>query len=143
MLVVDASVFIKLFRTEEDSPLARTMLDTLIERDEPFIAPSIVLYEVLSNALHFEQPFAEVADFFATLRPLGLSIEEPTKADLAQAQAICTMKAPIGGYPTLIDSIYHAMAIERGGTFVTADAKHVAKTAHLGHVALLADWRVA
>jgi predicted nucleic acid-binding protein len=141
MLVVDASVLIKLLRAEVDSHMARTMFDALMERAEPFLAPSIVLYELLSNALHFERPFAEVADLISELQLLGLSVEEPTKADLRRAQAICTVRAAVGGYPTLIDSIYHAMAIERRGIFVTADAKHIAKTAHLGHVTLLADWR--
>lgn len=102
MLVIDASVFIKLFRDEEDSAAARTMLDALIARNEPFLAPSIVLYEVLSNALHYERPFDEVADFFSALRPLGLSVEEPEKADLSRAETICTTKASIGGYPTMM-----------------------------------------
>jgi len=33
------------------------------------------------------------------------------------------------------------MAIERGGTFVTADRKHVEKTRAFGSVQLLSDWR--
>ena len=143
MLVIDASVFIMLFRDEEETAAAREMLDALIARAQPFLAPSIALYEVLSNALHYERPFTEVADFFSALQPLGLSLEELTRADLSRAETICTARAPTGGYATLIDSIYHAMAIERGGTFVTADRRHVDKTAHLGHVILLADWRPA
>lgn len=47
------------------------------------------------------------------------------------------------GYPDLENSIYHAMAIERGGIFVTADQRHFAKTRQFGSVVLLADWEPA
>jgi len=52
-------------------------------------------------------------------------------------------KAPGGGYAVLFESIYHAMAIERGGTFVTAEKRHLAKAGHFGSVVLLADWSPA
>jgi predicted nucleic acid-binding protein len=141
VLIVDASVLIKLFKPEADTAIARGLIGSLVRQKQPFAAPSVALYEVLSNALHFERPFVEVAELFTRLRGLGPSLEEPTAPELARAQGIAMTRAPIGGYPALYDSIYHAMAIERAGTFVTADARHVAKTAHLGHVRLLADWR--
>ncbi len=53
---------------------------------------------------------------------------------------MATAAAPGGGYPTLFDSIYHAMALERGGVFVTADRKHVDRTRSFGGVMLLSEW---
>lgn len=44
------------------------------------------------------------------------------------------------GRPSLQDCIYHAVALVEGGTFVTADERHVRKTAHHGSVALLREW---
>jgi hypothetical protein len=39
------------------------------------------------------------------------------------------------------DSLYHAAAIVEGGTFLTADAKHAAKTRQYGHLQLLGTGR--
>jgi len=44
------------------------------------------------------------------------------------------------GYPALQDSIYHALALEGGGTFVTADKKHLIKTKSFCAVQLLEEW---
>jgi predicted nucleic acid-binding protein len=141
MIVVDASVFIKLFKIEDDSDIARRVIDALIDGDRPWLAPSVVLYETLAGALHIGQPFAKVSGLFDRLRLFGLAIEEPSLSDLNLAERIATARAPSGGHPTLFDSIYHAMAIELGGTFLTADRKHLEKTKSLGSVQLLSDWK--
>ncbi|WFP64405.1 type II toxin-antitoxin system VapC family toxin [Mesorhizobium sp. WSM4904] len=141
MIVVDASVFVKLFKQEDDSEAARSLVDHMLEQGQGFLAPSVVLYEALSAALHVELPLTVIGQLFDQFRELGLVIEEPTTQDLATAEKIATSAAPGNGYPTLFDSIYHAMALERGGTFVTADQRHVAKAAQFGSVVLLADWR--
>lgn len=141
MIVVDASVFVKLLKQEEDSKIARDLVDRMLEEGQGYLAPSIVLYEALSAALHVELPLAVVGQLFDQFRELGLTIEEPTIQDLATAERIATSVAADKGHPTLFDSIYHAMAIERGGTFVTADQRHFAKAKQFGSVVLLADWK--
>jgi predicted nucleic acid-binding protein len=143
VIVVDASVFVKLFKDEEDSALARSLVDRMLEHreDEGYLAPSIVLYESLSAALHVELPLDKVGSLFNGFREFGLAIEDPTAAELALAEKIARSEAPGGGYPALFDSIYHAMAIERGGTFITADERHFRKAKQFGGVVLLADWR--
>ncbi|CDX42573.1 putative ribonuclease VapC 3 [Mesorhizobium sp. ORS 3359] len=141
MIVVDASVFVKLFKHEEDSEAARNFVDRMVEQGQGFLAPSIVLYEALSAALQVELPLATVGRLFEQFRELGLMIEEPTTRDLATAEKIATSATSGNGYPTLFDSIYHAMALERGGTFVTADQRHIAKAGQFGSVVLLTDWQ--
>jgi predicted nucleic acid-binding protein len=143
MFVIDASVFVKLFKVEDDSHLARSFIDTLVRQREPFLAPSIAVYEALASAMHVQRPFSDVLDVFDELRLLGLLLEEPGKAELTRAEMIATTRSPIGGYPTRFDSIYHAMANERGATFITADRRHVEKTRNFGGVLLLADWKPA
>ncbi len=141
MIVLDASVVVKLFKDEADSPLARSLADQEFNRDEPVLAPGIMIYEVFASALNVRHPFGRIVELLDRLRLVGLRVEEPNHAELLLAEKITTSKAPGGGFPTLFDSIYHAMAIERGGTFVTADVKHVGKTRHLGHVLALSEWR--
>jgi predicted nucleic acid-binding protein len=143
MIVVDASVFVKLFKQEEDTEVARSLIDHMLDRGEGYVAPSIVLYESLSAALHVELPLDKVGLLFNGFRELGLTLEEPTTAELALAEKIARSRAPSGGYPALFDSIYHAMAIERDGLFVTADQRHISKASQFGHVVLLTDWKPA
>jgi predicted nucleic acid-binding protein len=113
----------------------------MLEEEQGYLAPSIVLYETLSAALHVELRLAVVGQLFDQLRELGLTIAEPTIQDLATAEKIATSGTAGKGHPTLFDSIYHAMAIERGGIFVTADQRHVAKANQFGSVTLLTDWK--
>ena len=40
----------------------------------------------------------------------------------------------------LFDTLYHAVALERGGTLVTADGRYARKARHLGSVVELRDW---
>ncbi|MER9328110.1 VapC toxin family PIN domain ribonuclease [Mesorhizobium sp. M0488] len=119
------------------------MIDHMVDQGQGYLAPSVVLYEALSAALHVELPLATVGQLFDQFRELGLAIEEPTAQDLATAEKIATSAVPGNGYPTLFDSIYHAMAIERGATFVTADQRHFAKASQFGSVVLLKDWRAS
>ena len=141
MIVVDASVFVKLFKEEEDSALARSFVDRMVELGEGYLAPSMVLYESFSAALHVELPLSEVGLLFNGFREFGLTIDDPTPEELALAEKIARTSAPGGGYPTLFDSIYHAMAIERRAVFVTADERHFRKAEQFGSVLLLSSWR--
>ncbi|WP_245428919.1 hypothetical protein [Mesorhizobium sp. WSM3860] len=119
--------FREAFKQVDDSEAAHNLVDRMLEQGRGFLAPSVVLYEALSAALHVELPLTVVGQLFDQSRELGLAIEEPTMQDLATAEKIATSAAPGNGYPTLFDGIHHAMALERGGTFVTADQRHIAK----------------
>jgi len=44
------------------------------------------------------------------------------------------------GYPAMYDSIYHAIAIEASGVFITADRKHYSKANSFGSICLLENW---
>ena len=44
------------------------------------------------------------------------------------------------GFPTIYDSIYHALAIQLDAVFLTADKKHYAKAKEYGHIKLLSEW---
>ena len=41
---------------------------------------------------------------------------------------------------TCYDAAYHALAMLRGGTMLTADRRYVKKAARAGHLRLLDDW---
>ena len=141
MIVLDASVFAKLLLDEPDRSEAMSLIEHALASREELIAPSLIVYETLSIALRHGVPFGEAMDLLGRLRASGLTVEEPTIGELTRAEKIATAGHAKSGYPALEDSIYHAMAIERGGTFVTADQRHVAKTKQFGNVVLLNDWK--
>ena len=43
------------------------------------------------------------------------------------------------GYPSMYDSIYHALALVEGGIFASVDKRHFEKVENFGHIALLKD----
>ena len=142
MIVVDASVFNKLFLNEPDKPEAIALFRHALESGRQIVAPSLLLYESLSAALHYAVPFEDVHRLPAVQRSAGMRLLEPDLATILTAQRMATDGSPKAGYPSLQDSIYHAMAIELGAVFVTADKRHVSKTAHYGHVAMLTEQKV-
>jgi predicted nucleic acid-binding protein len=141
MIVLDASVFAKLLSDEPDRSKAQSLIEHAIASREGMIAPSLIVYETLSIALRHSVPFDKAMDLLGRLRASGLIIEKPTIGELTRAEKIATAGHAKSGYPALEDSIYHAMAIERGGTFVTADQRHFVKAKQFGNVVLLADWQ--
>ena len=141
MLVLDASILIKLFHEEIDSPVARAAGEEAGEHRISLLSPSIALYEILSVALHHELPFEMPLQLIAALQRTGFQLVEPTPQELLKAEIIATTKSTSPGYPQLQDSVYHAMAILRGATFLTADRKHADRTRRFGSIKLLSEWR--
>ena len=66
---------------------------------------------------------------------------EPTRGHWAVAQKISENGNLKSGYPAMYDSVYHAMAIEGRGNFITADKKHYVKAQSFGSIYLLEDWK--
>lgn len=77
------------------------------------------------------------------MRRSGFRLIHPSFRELQLAETIARHGQDAqANPPQLRDSIYHAMAIERGGTFITADRKHIEKTRYLGHAIALSEWRL-
>lgn len=139
MIVPDASVFVKLFLDEPDRDLAKALFQKGITGAEEIIAPSLLLYESLAVAQHYSVEFDQVMEILTALRDCGFHLVEPPSSALLRASAM-SAKAHREGRLTLQDCIYHALAIELDGTFVTADARHARRAKSFGSVALLADF---
>jgi len=141
MIVLDVSVFAKLFLDESDHAEAEALFTYVTEHDIAFIAPTLIVYEALSIGLRHDVPFQSILSLLESARAAGLQILEPGIEELMTAERSATAGNKAAGYPSLQDSIYHAMAIERGGMFITADRRHVTKAGTFGNVTLLADWK--
>lgn len=74
------------------------------------------------------------------IRKTMLTLVTPNRSAWLLAEKIAKAGHANSGFPSIYDSIYHALAIGASGTFITADGRHLAKTGGFGHAVLLKDW---
>ena len=114
-LVVDASVAVKLYAAEPDSPLARA----LFAAADALVAPELILFEVTS-ALQRKYRRGEVSErqVVSASRDLPFwSARLWPMADLYQRASVLALKT---NHP-IYDCAYLALAEETGFEFVTTD----------------------
>ena len=93
MLVLDASVLVKLFRDEPDSSAARSLVEHCAIGQVPHLSPGLALYELLSVALHYEVPFAIPIELVKRLRQIGFRLVEPSAREMLKAEQIAKSNA--------------------------------------------------
>lgn len=141
LAVVDANIIAKLVADESDSNLAIDFLRGCVAEKVQVIAPMIIQYEVANIAIKKNISIDLVTNLFDENILNLVDLESPDRFTWLQAEKICQSGHEKSGYPSMYDSIYHAMAIMKGGTFFTADKRHYAKSKDFGHIALLEDWK--
>lgn len=134
-LVVDASVIIKWFIVDDegDRESAVQLRDAIAREHVTAVAPDIALHEVgntLGRRIPEDAPLAMTA-----LRRLPLRLCRPEAEDIDGALALVRKHSV-----TFYDAIYHAMALHRSGTLITADRRYLDRVAAAGSAILLADW---
>lgn len=143
LIVLDSCVFNKIFLLEDDRGDALEFLNFAPANNFQLLAPSLFLFEVLAVAA--SSPFgAEAAlSLIREFQWAGLEVAEINDRTVNRAIIIANTGHPKTGYPTFYDSAYYALALERGGTFLTSDQRHAAKAGSHGSVVLLRDWQAA
>ena len=138
-VVLDANVFLKIFKDEHDSSRAKELLAGLAKSITPILAPAVVVNETL-HACEKDQLDVETAcHFFKELLAFNLSFVPLTGALIDKTLAITKDGHEKSGYPTFSDSMYHAIAITEDALFITADKHHYEKTSQLGNIELLGN----
>jgi predicted nucleic acid-binding protein len=118
--VVDASVVLKWFLREPDSPAADFLLEKLLNDEVELLAPDLILVETASalwkRVMVRKQMSADEATLiYRDLLTLPLSlIASGTVADAA-------LQIALRHKHSVYDAVYCALAIERNCDFVTAD----------------------
>lgn len=144
IFVVDTSVVAKVFLAEADRDRALGLFASAINAETRLVAPSLLLYE-LNNVLiskgiigkHYD---AAIAATMGWVRSEVLEIAEPDERLLRRVEAIASMDTQGQGHISSFDATFHALALIRGATFLTADAAYKRKTQGiLGSVELLQD----
>lgn len=136
LVVPDASVILKWVLPSQDEPelvRAIALRDAILFGEVDARVPTLWLYEVGNTlARRFPDRAEHVLDVLSrfTLVSAPRTSRWLTVAlDLTQHYGV-----------TFYDAAYHAHAITRRGTFVTADEKYIERAGAAGAVTRLADW---
>ena len=140
-IVIDASVFSKLYLNEADSDVAHAFCRAAALSNQILAAPHLLKHEMCLSTLRWGISFEIPLSILEAYRDIGLQLVDPPKSTWLLAEKICRSGNDKSGHPGLQDSLYHALAIETDGVLVTADTRHLAKTKAFGHAISLADWK--
>jgi predicted nucleic acid-binding protein len=135
VVVPDASVLLKWVLASEDEEnrdRALELRERWLSGECAVVVPSLWLFEV-GNIVGTKQP-----DLAGELMQILIDyrFEEEPASDFCLKALELMRKFNV----TFYDASYHAVALTRGGVFVTADANYCRKTAAVGHSMKLADW---
>ncbi len=134
--VPDASVILKwVFDIPEEAgrDAALMLLDSWVAGECEFVLPSLWLYEV-GNIVGRNVP-EKAAEVMGLL--IGYRF---TEAPVTSAIANRTLEIMSKSRVTFYDAVYHAVALERRGMLVTADAAYIKRAGKLGHAVLLSEF---
>ena len=137
MYIPDASVIIKWFirQGEPDLDAALSLKNDLIDQKLECVVPSNCFYEViniLSNKVS-----DEVIWCFSQLLVMDIAQSYLTLGLASRADSIARKFPGVSFY----DAVYHALAMQFGGIFLTADERYYQKTKSLKNIMLLKDYK--
>ncbi len=140
IVVPDACVFAKLLHPEHDSEEAKIFFKTCARTNTKLVVPEIFKYEIAEVTRYKEEQLAKMLDLFDAHTKAILTVSSPDRETWLLAEEIVNQGHEKSGFPTIYDSIYHALAIQLNAVFLTADKKHYAKAKEYGHIKLLSEW---
>ncbi len=137
-VVLDANIFVKLFKKDEyDSSKAIELIEKLVQSEVEILEPSIVVNETITTCEVAKHDIQEVCEFFKALIGFRMTLVNIDSQLLDKTLSITKAGHSKSGYPTFSDSMYNALAIQENALFITADRRHYEKTKHLGNIQLL------
>lgn len=141
IIVLDANILIKILHQEHDTDEANGLLQACTKRQVTVLVPEHFFYEVTNVCNHLDIEIARVLDLYEALKSSILTVAAPQRDTWLLAEKIAGQGHRKSGFPSMYDSIYHALAIHAEGVFVTADKRHFEKAQSFEHICQLKDWR--
>ena len=136
-LVADASVLLKWFlpaEREAYADRADRLRQAHVDGTVTLCVPTLAEYE-LGNTLSRMKPREDALADLVDLQALELRAEAMVGATLERAFDLVSRFGV-----TFYDASYHALALELGGTMVTADERYISRTAEVGGIIHIRDW---
>lgn len=139
-IIPDANVFSKLVCIEDDTPQAKEFFKYCLRKNHRLIVPELFKYEIASVSKKKQTDLMKTLDMYEAQVNTIMTVASPSRDVWEQAEIITKEGHPKSGYPSIYDSIYHALAIKLEATFLTSDKKHFAKTKQFKNICLLENW---
>ncbi len=135
LYIVDASVMLKWFlKNENDVEIALRVRNDRVLRKVDIAVPTHAFYEIM-NTLGLKSP----DEMLTCLSQLYLLRLNQYDLNLSLASTAQELMRKFKGV-TFYDAAYHALALNLGGTFITADTKYFEKTKSAKHIKLLKNY---
>lgn len=141
IIIPDSNVFIKLLIPEKDSKQAFQLCEAAVKNSVDFLVPELFRYEVIQVVYGKKCEIGKILELIEAYEESSLTCKNPTITEWKKSTEIIESGHPKSGSPSMYDSIYHALAIENDGVFITADRRHFEKSKSFGHIAMLSDWQ--
>ena len=135
--VPDSSVLLKWVlppKNEQWLLQSLSVREAMLEGKIRLLVPMLWQFEV-GNTLSRKVSSTSPA-LLSMLTRIGLTEADMTPEVRARAFELCAVHGV-----TFYDACYHALAIARGGTFLTADEKHLRLAASSGNICHIRDWQ--
>lgn len=133
MIVLDASIILKLIFEERDTPQALQLMENHITGEEKIAAPELLYYE-LANVLATKVLIHEKSASLALAEIFNLEIETFT---LGVEEFLSSISVSRKYKISVYDASYMILAERLSCNFITADAQLFSKTKDLKYVRLL------
>ena len=138
--IIDSNLFAKILHPEHDSGEAKIFFKTCVKFNIKLFAPDLFKYEIAEVTRYHKGSLQKTRDLLHSFENSILSINDPNDDMWLLAEKIVDTGNPKSGFPSMYDSIYHAMAICMDSVFITADKKHFEKAKSFNHICLLDEW---
>lgn len=120
--VVDASVAVKWFLPERDTPKALALRDAHVDSETTLVAPLLLLYEVANALRYHPQVGADLlARHMEDLFALGIGFDVPSEESLGDAVRVAYERGV-----SVYDAAYLSLADRLDARLVTADREQLA-----------------
>lgn len=144
MLVLDTSVLARLYSDTVDKPIVESIINQASKKKQPILFPNLIWFE-LPSALF--RTSGDVSDVNFNVEHFKLSVKQGwffvspfSYPLLKKAIAMAGTDTKSQGHISVYDAYFHCLAIENGGTFITADKRHYRLTKErFGHIELVWD----
>ena len=138
MIILDASVILKMIFEEQDTNIALQLRENHITGKEKMAAPELLYYE-LANVLATKTPLSVKSSSSALAEIFNLEIETYT---LGVEEFLSSINLSNKYKISVYDASYMILAKRLNCNFITADVKLVKKTKDLKFVRLLNDIKI-
>ena len=140
IIILDTNIAVKILHEEQDTEIAQCFLEECTINNVRILVPEHFLYELINVCQRLGVEVANALKFFDAMKGSILTIVTPDNSTWLLAETIAKEGNKKSGFPSMYDSIYHALAIKSKGVFFTSDRRHFIKSEKFSHISLLSDW---